>query len=143
MATRRTTTAKPTTRKPRAPRKPAATRKPTAARTKKEEAAPASEPRRLGPLAVALGAAAVAAGGLLVLLSRAASAIPGLGRRASHDGSFGDGEHPPVDLLGAEHPGPEDRAAEAFRPDPTAPVPAGERDALRPATGPAPSLVAS
>ena len=31
---------------------------------------------------------------------------------------------------------------EAFRPDPTAPVPASEREGLRPATGPAPTLVA-
>ena len=38
------------------------------------------------------------------------------------------------------HPGPDHRAPEAFRPDPTAPVPASEREALAPATGPAPTL---
>jgi len=40
----------------------------------------------------------------------------------------------PTDLMGDAHPGPEDRAIDAFRPDPTAPVPASEREALRPAT---------
>ena len=35
-----------------------------------------------------------------------------------------------------------ERAPEAFRPDPTAPVPDSEREALRPATGPGPSMTA-
>lgn len=52
-------------------------------------------------------------------------------------------EHAAPDLaLDAPRPGPDDRAPEAFRPDPTAPVPESEREALRPATGPAPTLVA-
>lgn len=52
-----------------------------------------------------------------------------------------DGEHPVPDLApDAPTPGTT-RAPDAFRPDPTAPVPESERDALRPATGPAPSLV--
>lgn len=51
-------------------------------------------------------------------------------------------EHVPTDLLGDKHPGAGDRAIEAFRPDPTAVPTAEEREALRPATGPAPSLVA-
>lgn len=52
----------------------------------------------------------------------------------------GDGEHAAPDLaLDAPTPGT-DRAPDAFRPDPTAPVPAGERAGLRPATGPGPSL---
>ncbi|WP_294262132.1 hypothetical protein [uncultured Sphingomonas sp.] len=38
-------------------------------------------------------------------------------------------------------PTAEDRAPEHFRPDPTAPVAAADREALRPATGPSPSLV--
>ncbi|TGX53940.1 hypothetical protein E5A73_07330 [Sphingomonas gei] len=52
-------------------------------------------------------------------------------------------EHVPTDLMGDEHPGPEDRAIEAFRPDPTAPIPASERDAFRPALAgaSAPALV--
>lgn len=57
-------------------------------------------------------------------------------------GKLGDAEHPAPDLaLDQPHPGPDARAPEAFRPDPTAPVPDSERDALRPATGPAPTLV--
>lgn len=52
-----------------------------------------------------------------------------------------DGGHPVPDLAAnAPTPGT-DRAPEAFRPDPTAPVSPEEREALRPATGPAPSLV--
>lgn len=52
------------------------------------------------------------------------------------------GEHPAPDLAPDQpHPGPDHRAPVDFRPDPTAPVPASERDSLRPATGPAPSLV--
>ncbi|MFV0624960.1 hypothetical protein ACBY01_13260 [Sphingomonas sp. ac-8] len=67
-----------------------------------------------------------------------------LARRAdpARTGGVGSGEHVPVDLaLDKPRPGADDRAPDAFRPDPTAPVPAGERDALRPATGPAPTLV--
>lgn len=47
----------------------------------------------------------------------------------------------PTDLMRADHPGPEDRAIDAFRPDPTASVPASEREALRPALA-RPTLVA-
>lgn len=43
----------------------------------------------------------------------------------------------PTDLLGDHHPGPNERAAPAFRPDPTAPVPEGRRDAFAPALAPA------
>ncbi|MEP9400690.1 hypothetical protein [Sphingomonas sp. VNH70] len=54
----------------------------------------------------------------------------------------GNAEHPAPDLaLDKPHPGPTDRAPDAFRPDPTAPVPASEREGLRPATGPVPSMV--
>lgn len=46
-------------------------------------------------------------------------------------------EHPAPDLaLDKPHPGPADRAPEAFRPDPTAPVTAAEREAFRPALVP-------
>lgn len=38
-------------------------------------------------------------------------------------------------------PSPNDRAPEHFRPDPTAAVPPDDREALRPATGGAPSLI--
>ncbi|MHA6724156.1 hypothetical protein [Sphingomonas sp. RS2018] len=55
------------------------------------------------------------------------------------------------EVEGAEHAAPDlapdaprpgtDRAPDAFRPDPTAPVSAAERESLRPATGPAPSIM--
>jgi hypothetical protein len=46
-----------------------------------------------------------------------------------------DEGHEAPDLEGAEHPGPDDRAPPAFRPDPTATPTAAERDALRPPPG--------
>lgn len=59
----------------------------------------------------------------------------------------------PGDSGGAEHAAPDlapdaptpgtTRAPEAFRPDPTAPLSAADREALRPATGPAPTLSAT
>lgn len=52
------------------------------------------------------------------------------------------GEHVPTDLLGDAPPRAGDRAPAAFRPDPTAIPTADEREALRPATGPAPTLAA-
>ncbi|MBB4840630.1 hypothetical protein HNP52_003722 [Sphingomonas kyeonggiensis] len=39
----------------------------------------------------------------------------------------------PTDLLGDTHPDGSERAIDAFRPDPTAPVPASEREQFRPA----------
>lgn len=55
----------------------------------------------------------------------------------------GSAEHPAPDLTkDGPRPGPEHRAPDAFRPDPTAPVPASERAGLAPATGPSPTLVA-
>lgn len=51
-------------------------------------------------------------------------------------------EHVPTDLMGDTHPGNDTRAVDAFRPDPTAVPTDAEKEALRPATGPAPSLVA-
>ncbi|MEG8014182.1 hypothetical protein [Sphingomonas sp. 22R3R2A-7] len=52
-------------------------------------------------------------------------------------------EHAAPDLaLDKPRPGADDRAPEAFRPDPTAGPTKAERESLRPATGPAPSLVA-
>ncbi|WP_022686706.1 hypothetical protein [Sphingomonas phyllosphaerae] len=54
-----------------------------------------------------------------------------------------DAEHAAPDLA-ADAPTPgTTRAPDAFRPDPTAAVPASERDGLRPATGPAPTLSAT
>lgn len=58
-------------------------------------------------------------------------------------GAVGGAEHAAPDLApDAPTPGSA-RAPEAFRPDPTAPVSDAEREALRPATGPAPSMAAT
>jgi hypothetical protein len=52
------------------------------------------------------------------------------------DRFFGSKEgHEAPDLTGDTRPSPEDRAPEAFRPDPTAPVSAADKEALRPAPG--------
>ncbi|WP_203308670.1 hypothetical protein [Sphingomonas beigongshangi] len=51
-------------------------------------------------------------------------------------------EHVPTDLMGDAHPSADSRAPDAFRPDPTAVPTDAEKEALRPATGPAPTLVA-
>ncbi|HEX8447254.1 MAG TPA: hypothetical protein VF649_11645 [Sphingomonas sp.] len=52
-------------------------------------------------------------------------------------------EHAAPDLAAdAPPPSARQRAPDAFRPDPTAPVPPELRDSLRPAIGPAPSLAA-
>ena len=57
--------------------------------------------------------------------------------------STGSAEHAAPDLaLDKDRPGAGDRAPVAFRPDPTAPVSAAERESLRPATGPSSSIVA-
>lgn len=49
----------------------------------------------------------------------------------------GEGHEAPDLAEGEPRPGPHDRAPDAFRPDPIAPVPASERESLRPAPGPA------
>lgn len=72
---------------------------------------------RILSIGAGMGAVAVAAFGLVKL-----------GKRGG-----GDAGHVPTDLMGDAHPGPEDRAIDAFRPDPTAPIPDSERDAFRPA----------
>lgn len=75
---------------------------------------------------VALAATGIAVGLFGVLLAR---------RKPS------EGHAAPDLAPDKERPGPTDRAPEAFRPDPTAPVSAADRAALRPATGPVPSMV--
>jgi hypothetical protein len=62
---------------------------------------------------------------------------PGAPVGAGADRSALTPEHVPTDLMGDTPPDPHDRAIDAFRPDPTAPVPPEMRDSLRPATGPA------
>lgn len=125
MAARRTTTTdKPaTTPKRRAPAK-----RPAKRQTK--QAARRTSWTRIA--AVGAGATLIAGGAAL------------LGILANRRGwliSPGNAEHEAPDLaLDAPRPGT-NRAPDAFRPDPTAPVPASEREGLRPATGPAPTLV--
>lgn len=86
---------------------------------------PAKNSRGSGIAAISIGAAVIAAG---------AAVIGYFATRGSGPGSAG---HEAPDLgLDQPHPGPGDRAPEAFRPDPTASVPASEREAFRPATVP-------
>jgi hypothetical protein len=127
---------KPTRQSP--PRKPAA-RRPTAAKATAPKATKAATPKVAKPKAKAPQAKT---GGkpriglisaITVGIIAAGSAIALFGRRLF---TPGNAEHPAPDLaLDAPRPGT-DRAPDAFRPDPTAPVPAAEREALRP-----PSLV--
>lgn len=120
--------------------------------------------RSIGPRAVALGLGAFAAGAAALL----AGAIA-LARRAPAEGGA-EGQHEPAprpavpdvdngptphaqpaptgleghaapDLAADSDLGPGHRAPEAFRPDIDAPMTPAEREALRPATGPSPSLV--
>lgn len=58
-----------------------------------------------------------------------------------HRNAPGGEGHVPTDLMADASPESE-RAIPAFRPDPTATPTAAEREALRPATGPAPTLAA-
>lgn len=80
-----------------------------------------------------IGAVALAAGaGIAAFLSR--GRISALLSKTSEEG------HVPTDLLDPNR-NADDRAVADFRPDMSAPMTAAEREALRPATGPAPSLV--
>jgi len=100
---------KPAARKPGAKAKAPTAKQATPANRTAHSAGVAS----LGAIAVAvLGAAAFGAWRLL---------------RRPAEGTV------PVDLMGDSHPDGSERAPEAFRPDPTAPVPASERAQFRPA----------
>lgn len=105
----------------------AATKKKTPAKSTRRKAAPAKPaPRRTSTASQALNAFSLAA-----LAVAAGAAIWEAVRRFR---APGNAEHEAPDLgLDQARPGPGDRAPEAFRPDPTAPVPANERDAMRPA----------
>ncbi|MET3825159.1 hypothetical protein ABIC16_000852 [Sphingomonas sp. PvP055] len=106
---------------PKAPPKPHAKPAPKAAK-----------PMSTGK-AWSIGAFALAAGaGIAAFLSRGRIA-------ALLSGSATEG-HVPTDLLDPKR-NADDRAVADFRPDMSAPMTAAEREALRPATGPAPSLV--
>jgi len=74
-----------------------------------------------------------------------AAAPVGMAETERHLPEQGGGDrdgHVPTDLLSDDPVRADTRAPDAFRPDPTAVPTAAEREALRPATGPAPTLVA-
>lgn len=108
-ATARSTPAKPARRAP-------AARKASPRSAKRSPARAASA--ALGIFS--LGAAAVAIG----------AALYGVARQLLDSR---EGHRAPDLAPGEPHPGPEDRAPVHFRPDPTAPVAAADREALRPA----------
>lgn len=133
-----TTPAKTTPAKtPAAKTTRAARAKPTPAKTaaaKPARRAPRRKPAPKGNRALSAGAALLAIGaGIAGFLARrqiAAWALPG------------SVEHDAPDLaLDKPRPGTAGRAPVDFRPDIDAPMSAADREALRPATGPAPSLV--
>lgn len=101
------------------------------------EPKPAKKKRPPKPMSTttawSIGAVALAAGaGIAAFLSR--GRISALLSKTSDEG------HVPTDLLDPNR-NADDRAVADFRPDMSAPMTAAEREALRPATGPAPSLV--
>ena len=81
------------------------------------------------------GAASVAAGSLVIAgrLLRRRAALPALPAPSRSPAAGTSAGHVPTDLAADRNPGLGERAVDAFRPDPTAPVPAAEREALRPA----------
>jgi hypothetical protein len=86
-----------------------------------------AKPKTFGRSTLAIGAAAIGLSGALLAVFLRPKKNPA--------------EHAVPDLaLDKPHPGPHDRAPEAFRPDPTAVPTKEERESLRPATGHAPSF---
>jgi hypothetical protein len=136
----------PTTRKPRQP----AAGRTTAAKSAAAKSAAAKPATRTPRKPAAKAAPArtfdtttiLSIGGALVAVGAAVAGF--LARRQiSAWVAPGSAEHAAPDLaVDKPHPGPEDRAPIDFRPDMDAPMSPAEREALRPATGPAPSLVA-
>lgn len=127
MATTPRKTGTATPRKPAAARK-APARKPAASPRKVSAKAPAKARAKASPPARTAHSASMAALGTL-----AVAAIGGLAygawqllRRPSEGTE-------PTDLEGDTHPDGSERAIDAFRPDPAAPVPASEREQFRPA----------
>lgn len=108
----------------------ASTRKTKTTRTPQRKA-------KTGPDAKAIALGTLSIGAVVGAIAAAAFGILKFGKRG------GDAGHVPTDLMGDAHPGPEDRAIDAFRPDPTAAIPDNERDAFRPALAgaAAPTLV--
>ena len=121
----------------RAPTAAEGGRKP-AGKPGRKPAAPTPSVARPGKIAWSLGGLALAAGaGLVAFLTR--GRIAALIDRAT--ASTPVEGHVPTDLLDPNR-NADDRAVADFRPNMDAPMTAGERAALAPATGPSPSLVA-
>jgi hypothetical protein len=117
---------------------PAAAKPAPKARPKRvrKAAAPAAKVQKRSGLRKT-GLAALAATGLGAIGAIAFGMLRN--RRAA-----GDPGTVPTDLMGDSRPDGSERAIEHFRPDPTAPIPANEREAFAPALagGSAPTLVA-
>ena len=130
--------ANPPSPKPATPaRRKSAARKP-ATRKAGARKAPAKASTSPSTLAWSLGGLALAAGaGLVAFLTRGRIAT-----LVAEETSASSGEgHVPTDLLDPNR-NVDDRAVADFRPNMDAPMTAAEREALRPATGPAPTLSA-
>lgn len=127
----------PTPKRPAPPRRKPAMRKPAARKTPaktnadKTKASPSALAWSLGGLALAAGAGLVA----FLTRGRIAAAVEGGADAGSDEG------HVPTDLLDPNR-NADDRAVADFRPNMDAAMTAAERKALRPATGPAPTLTA-
>ncbi|OAN66923.1 hypothetical protein [Sphingomonas sp. TDK1] len=126
--------AKPETKGRPASAKPAAKARPKRA---PKAAAPAAKVEKRSTLR-RTGIAAIAATGLGAIGAIALGVLRARRNAAAEPGTV------PTDLMGQRHPDGSQRAIEQFRPDPTASVPAKEREAFAPALagGSAPTLVA-
>ncbi|WP_066719837.1 hypothetical protein [Sphingomonas pituitosa] len=118
---------------------PAAAKPAPKARPKRapKAAAPATKVQKRSTLR-RTGLAAIAATGLGAIGAIAFGLLRNRRAAAAEPGTV------PTDLMGDSHPDGSRRAIEQFRPDPTAPIPANEREAFAPALagGSAPTLVA-
>ncbi|MEP9361234.1 hypothetical protein [Sphingomonas sp. KR3-1] len=105
--------------------KPSAKSVATKPATKAPARRAAAKPAVAQPAARGIGPVSVGA-----LLAAAGAAAYGLYRFVTRRPAEGT---VPTDLLGDSHPDGSERAPDAFRPDPTAAVPAAEREQFRPA----------
>ena len=110
------------------------TRAPNKSKRPRKPATAADRPGRTR-MAVAAGAVGAIAAGVTAALK-----LGWLDRFFTVTDADPGAEHAAPDLAPAAATPGTARAPEAFRPDPTAPVPDSEREALRPATGPAPTM---
>ena len=118
---------------------PAAAKPAAKARPKRAPKAPAPATKvQKRPIVGKTGLAAIAAAGLGAIGAIAFGTLRNRRTAAATPGTV------PTDLMGDRHPDGSERAIEQFRPDPTAPIPANEREAFAPALagGSAPTLVA-